>query len=83
MSESAPKSRDIQTHLLELVRARVGVALTAQDDLARIGLDSLAMADLVRELEDEFGVRFDQDVFEVTTISDLAVYIERLRPTPR
>ena len=67
---------EIEAHLIALFHERYGISLTASADLSQIGMDSVAMAEFVMELEERFDVRMDQDVFDVDTISDLAGYIE-------
>lgn len=61
--------------LLSVIESRLGVTPKLSAGISELDLDSIKIADFVRELEDEFGVRFDQDVFEVETIAELAAYI--------
>lgn len=79
MNAPTPDRRETEAHLIALFSERCGVSLTASADLSEIGIDSVAMAELLTELEDEFDVRVDQDIFEVDTISALAAYIETCR----
>ncbi|MDH3316723.1 MAG: acyl carrier protein [Gammaproteobacteria bacterium] len=72
----------IETELIMVIEARLRVNTTVSSKISELNLDSIKTADFLSELEDEFDVRFDQDVFEVETIADLAAYIrERLRET--
>ena len=77
------KTSDVEAHLISTLRVRFGVSPDPSVELTSIGIDSLAMADLITELEDEFDVRVDQDIFEVETISALAIYIKARRSVGR
>ncbi len=72
----------VETKLLKLMEARLGVAPDLSSNLTELNLDSIKTADFIRELEFDFDVQFDQDVFELETVGDLAAYIrERLTET--
>jgi len=72
----------VETELLRLMEARLHVTPELSSSLNELNLDSIKTADFLRELEFEFDVQFDQDVFELETVSDLAAYIrERLTET--
>ncbi len=72
----------VETELLRLMQARLGVTPEISSNLTELNLDSIKTADFLRELEFEFEVQFDQDVFELDTVGDLAAYIrERLTET--
>lgn len=72
----------VETELLRLMEARLRVTPELSSSLNELNLDSIKTADFLRELEFEFDVQFDQDVFELETVSDLAAYIrERLTET--
>ncbi|HOW97197.1 MAG TPA: acyl carrier protein [Kiritimatiellia bacterium] len=48
-----------------------------QSSIASLGIDSLAMLDLMYDLQQEFGIEFEpQDVVNVSTVGDLAAFIE-------
>jgi len=48
------------------------------DLVADLDLDSLAMFELVIELEEEYGLRIsDEDIERIKTISDIVSFIER------
>lgn len=65
----------VETELLRLMEARLRVTPDLNSNLTELNLDSIKTADFLRELEFEFDVQFDQDVFELETVADLAVYI--------
>ena len=48
-----------------------------QNSIASLGIDSLAMLDLMYDLQQEFGIQFEpQDLVKVSTVGDLAAFIE-------
>ncbi len=65
----------VETELLRLMETRLRVTPELNSTLTDLNLDSIKTADFLRELEFEFDVQFDQDVFELETVADLAVYI--------
>ncbi|MDX1528014.1 MAG: phosphopantetheine-binding protein [Gammaproteobacteria bacterium] len=67
----------VETELLRLMEARLRVTPELNSNLTELNLDSIKTADFLRELEYEFEVQFDQDVFELETVADLAAYIRR------
>ena len=72
----------VETELVKLMEARLRVTPTLSSELTELNLDSIKTADFLRELEFEFDVTFDQDVFELDTVGDLAAYIrERVAET--
>ena len=74
----------VETELLKLMEARLRVTPKLSSNLSELNLDSIKTADFMRELEFEFDVQFDQDVFELETVADLAAYIrERSTETSR
>ena len=49
-----------------------------QNTIASLGIDSLAMLDLMYDLQQEFGIEFEpQDLVNVATVGDLAGFIEK------
>lgn len=65
----------VEAELLRVIHARYRITPDLSSNIADLNLDSIKIADFLRELEDEFDVAFDQDVFEVETIADLATDI--------
>ncbi|MBP7828439.1 MAG: acyl carrier protein [Kiritimatiellae bacterium] len=48
-----------------------------QSTIESLGIDSLAMLDLMYDLQQEFGIEFEpQDLVKVATVGDLAAFIE-------
>jgi len=80
MNTRDPEKREIEAYLIAVFRERYGIALAPSAELTQIGIDSVAMAELITGLEDKFGIRVDQDIFDVDSVSALAAYMEiRLR----
>jgi acyl carrier protein len=65
----------VEAELLRVIHARYRITPDLSSKIADLNLDSIKIANFLRELEDEFDVAFDQDVFEVETIADLATDI--------
>lgn len=70
----------IETELVKVIKSRLHVTAAISSKISELNLDSIKTADFLSELESEFDVRFDQDVFEVETIADLAEYIRDRLP---
>ncbi|NLF24724.1 MAG: acyl carrier protein [Deltaproteobacteria bacterium] len=52
-------------------------AVSEQDRIDSLGIDSLAMLDLIYDLQQEFGIEMDpQDLIPVVTIGDLVTMIK-------
>ncbi len=66
---------DVEGRLLASVHRRLGVEAAIGDRLDSLGVDSLRLADFVSDLEREFRIRADQDIFDVETLQELAHYI--------
>ncbi len=72
----------VETELVKLMETRLHVTPAMTSKLTELNLDSIKTADFLRELEFKFDVQFDQEVFELETVADLAAYIrERLTET--
>jgi acyl carrier protein len=74
-----PGTQELEARLLQLVQRRLGVSAAIDDPLAALGVDSLQLADFVADLEREFRIRADQDIFEVQTLRELARYLHARR----
>ena len=66
---------EIEKRLAEAVRVRYGRVAESGTALASLGVDSMQMADLVGDLEREFHIEVDQDVFDAETLGELADYV--------
>ncbi|MFO0819892.1 MAG: acyl carrier protein [Pirellulales bacterium] len=70
---------DVETRVLEILTAKLGMRPALSDDLAALNLDSLALAEFSAEIESTYGVRMDDRVFEVTTVGEMVEYVCGLR----
>jgi acyl carrier protein len=72
-----PSSREsIANAVFHGLRAKFGGNPQPSDSLAAIGIDSLGMAEFSYEIEKRFGVRVDEDILNVETVTDLIDYIQ-------
>lgn len=65
----------IEEQLLTNFANKFGSRPKLSDGLAYIGVDSVGMAELTFELEEQFGIRVGDDIVNVDTVQDLADYI--------
>lgn len=73
---------EIEQQVLEAVANVAGADTTSllagTDLVADLGLDSLAMYELVIELEERYGLRIsDEDLDRIRTVADIVDYISR------
>jgi acyl carrier protein len=67
--------QDILIAKFALERAR----LTPGAELGQLGIDSLALLELLFDIEDRFGLKIKEDVpTSLTTLQDVIVYIDAL-----
>ncbi|MBC7854695.1 MAG: acyl carrier protein [Pirellulaceae bacterium] len=71
---------EVEATVLEALKAKAGprAPLTLADDLARLSIDSLAMAELALEIEQRLKIRLDEGVLEQRTVKDLVLYAQKL-----
>jgi acyl carrier protein len=65
----------LELRLGAVIRDRLGKTVTDSTSLTSLGVDSLALMELVSVLEKEFGFQADQDIFDAETVADLVRYI--------
>ena len=66
-----PNMEAIQEKVVELVGEICGNRAKLDDSLALLGIDSVSMAELTIEMEKKFGIRINDDIMDVETISGL------------
>ena len=69
----------LREEVRKIIQERIGAPKDFDDNslFADIGSDSLAMMDLIMEVEDNFGLEIsDEDVEKMQTPNDLINYIE-------
>lgn len=69
----------IETRILEIVGAKTERPPTPTDTLDDLGLDSLSMAELIYEIETDFGIQSDDDLLDLSTIQELCQYVSERR----
>jgi acyl carrier protein len=74
---------EIQEKLLQLLERKFRQRPAPDESFAAIGVDSLAMAELVVEIEQMFAVETDDRILEVDTVDELAAYVQQLRGEAR
>lgn len=69
------KVKEMITKTLNVDAEKITMEAVLADDL---GADSLDAVELIMDLEDEFGVLFDDDSMQsIKTVADLVNYIEK------
>lgn len=58
-----------------IIDSKVPDQVDADSDFSNIGLDSLAMAEIVCEVENDFGIKTDYEILEVQNVRELVEYI--------
>ena len=71
---------DVEATVLDALKAKAGnrAPLTLTDDLNKLSIDSLAMAELALEVEQRLKIRLDEGVLEQKTVKDLVCYAQKL-----
>lgn len=72
---AAVKSMSLEDQVLQIVRSKVEVPVTLESKLDAIGLDSLAMAEVVFELETQFKIRTDDRILDLRTVREVAQFV--------
>ena len=70
-----------QAQVLELIAGKTGTQPTLSDRIDQLGIDSLAMAEIIYDLESTFQIRTDDKLLDLETLKDLCVYIEARMPS--
>jgi acyl carrier protein len=70
---------EIETQLQDIIQAKMRRRPSVDESFAELDIDSLAMAEIVFEIESTFDVRTDDEVLDISNIQELAAYIDRLR----
>ena len=69
---------NIQEHVLEGLKKVVnGKEVTLESNLKELGLDSLDVVDMLMDLEEKFGIEFDnEEMMAFAVVNDIVVAIE-------
>lgn len=71
-------NQEIETKVLDLLAAKIGVRPSCSDDLALLSLDSLALVEFSAEIERTFQVKLDDRILEANTVGDVVTYVANL-----
>jgi acyl carrier protein len=74
---------EVESVVLSTIAARSKRPAEPADDLSRLGLDSLAMAEVAVEIEQRLGVRLDEGILDQRTLGDLIEHVRMLRSGQR
>lgn len=65
--------------VLDIINDKVPETVQPDSDFSALGLDSLAMAEIVSQVEHDFGITADYEILEVNNIRELVDYINDQR----
>ena len=68
-------------HLLVTEFGARGSEITPESTPASVGLDSLSTAELIRELEEEYGIEISNDQANFETLGEAAAIVDSLIKT--
>jgi len=69
---------DVQATVLEALASKAECRAQITDDLAKLSIDSLAMAELALEIEQRLKIRLNDEVLDQKTVKDLVHYVQAL-----
>jgi acyl carrier protein len=69
---------EVEATVLEALKTKVGPRAQLTDELSKLSVDSLAMAELALEIEQRLKIRLDEGVLEQRTVKDLVRYSQKL-----
>ena len=69
---------EVEATVLDALKTKIGPRAQLTDDLSRLSIDSLAMAELALEIEQRLKIRLDEGVLEQKTVNDLVHYAQKL-----
>ena len=83
---AAMNNTEIESQVIAFIEKNVEqenpIEVTRATRFEELGLDSLDVAQLLFEAEDEFGISFDLErASDITCIGDIASYIAKHQPT--
>lgn len=76
-----PEMNPLQAQIVELIARRTGTKPALTDRIDRLGIDSLAMAEMIYDLESTFQIRTDDELLDLATLEELCLYIEARKPS--
>jgi acyl carrier protein len=70
---------EVESVVLSALAAKTGRRPTLSDDLARISIDSLSMAEVALEIEQQLHVKLNEGILDQPTVGDLINHVAALR----
>jgi acyl carrier protein len=70
---------EVESVILSAMEAKIARRPKLSDDLLRVGIDSLAMAEIALEIEQRLGVRLNEGILDQETVGDLIKHVSQLR----
>lgn len=68
-----------EQQLSDILSTSLGRQAKPSDTWADLGVDSMAIAEVLSEVETRFGVRLDERVFEFNSVAEMAAFLDRQR----
>ena len=65
----------IEQRVLEIVSGKTERPPALEDTLDDLAIDSLAMAELIYEIETSFGIESNDDLLDLSTVRELCQYV--------
>lgn len=75
MASEMPQESVVADKVLAIVRSKTRSPVTLDSTFDALGLDSLAMAEMVFELETTFKIRTDDRLLEVRNLRQVVEYV--------
>ena len=73
-----PDPPDVRTVVLDLVRKKSGMEPQPNQPLGFSGIDSVTLAEISYEIEQQFKVSIGDEAFDVGTLNELIEYVDEL-----
>jgi len=70
---------EVESVVLSALAGKIGRRPKLSDDLARVSIDSLAMAEVALEIEEKLQVRLSEGILDQETVGDLVHHVAALR----
>ena len=73
------RMEEVESVVLSALAAKIGRRPKLSEDLARISIDSLAMAEIALEIEQQLQVKLNEGILDQQTVGDLVYHVAALR----
>ncbi len=78
-----PNHAEVAEKILAIVRPKTSFPVTTENSFDSLGLDSLAMAEVVFEIENAFNIRTDDRILDVRTVGQVITFVEKTLRDPK